>query len=717
KVGTSFPPLTNIPLQTESPAEEFLVYPRPNGSEINENHVLVEQSSFFESAKEEDPTALMVEETPKDGKLVCDDPPLSDTEVHSRNHFPEGAVTQPCDISSNSSEDFEESFSVAAKEYGIDSLDSTSDPEYDPEVDLSDITVESDDNDDKKRLRISSIASMFSICCESEAEPITSADNRTNKSMSSKFVNTFEKNPGIQRTVSIFMDHNATPDQVADAGAQFIAAVYSSASNTPLNDLRLHHFEKALSKVNFSLASLPPTAAAARQHSLRVYLQVQLWKGTAMDPKKKIHSRQVLGSTGDPLFLTPYIESGREEDGRRAAEVPPILDNVQSYAGYLTINKTFNSNMFFWYFPAENSPETAPVILWLQGGPGESVLFGIFTEMGPFEVSRKLVASMREHRWSKDIHMIYIDNPVGTGFSFTKSSAGYVTNEDEVGRDLYAALVQFFQLFPELQPHEFFLAGESYGGKYAPALGYTIHVNNPTASLKINLKGLAIGAGFIDPVNMMKYGDYLVQHGLIDDEGLQQFHLIESNIVEAVENEQFLEASEHLDTIFTLMDNLTGSVDIYNYMNVGSPELDPTVLSKYLSQDQIRKRIHVGKMPWNDATKVEKYLKLDMAKSVKPWFQVLLEHYDVLLYNGQLDIVVAYPLTVNFLKKLEWSGASEYATAERKKWFVGDELAGYSKSVKNFTELMVRNAGHMVPLDQPKWAHEMIKKFVSHTPL
>ncbi|KAF6214414.1 hypothetical protein GE061_000993 [Apolygus lucorum] len=82
------------------------------------------------------------------------------------------------------------------------------------------------------------------------------------------------------------MDQNATPDQVADAGARFIAAVYSGASNTTLNDLRLHHFEKALSKVNFSLASLPPTAAAARQHSLRVFLQVQLWKGIAMDPKK-----------------------------------------------------------------------------------------------------------------------------------------------------------------------------------------------------------------------------------------------------------------------------------------------------------------------------------------------------------------------------------------------------------------------------------------------
>lgn len=26
--------------------------------------------------------------------------------------------------------------------------------------------------------------------------------------------------------------------------------------------------------------------------------------------------------------------------------------NVKSYAGYLTVNKTYNSNLFFWFFPA-----------------------------------------------------------------------------------------------------------------------------------------------------------------------------------------------------------------------------------------------------------------------------------------------------------------------------------------------------------------------------
>ena len=50
------------------------------------------------------------------------------------------------------------------------------------------------------------------------------------------------------------------------------------------------------------------------------------------------------------------------------------------------------------------------------------------------------------------------------GFSFTGSDAGYARNESVVGEDLYQALLQFFQLFPELQKNEFYVTGESYGG-------------------------------------------------------------------------------------------------------------------------------------------------------------------------------------------------------------------------------------------------------------
>ena len=50
------------------------------------------------------------------------------------------------------------------------------------------------------------------------------------------------------------------------------------------------------------------------------------------------------------------------------------------------------------------------------------------------------------------------------GYSFTKSDDGYARNETIVGEDLYNALLQFFQLFPELQKNEFYVTGESYAG-------------------------------------------------------------------------------------------------------------------------------------------------------------------------------------------------------------------------------------------------------------
>lgn len=192
--------------------------------------------------------------------------------------------------------------------------------------------------------------------------------------------------------------------------------------------------------------------------------------------------------TSAPLILTPLIESGKIKEAQTAANVLfNGFKNQTSYAGYLTVDKAFNSNMFFWYFPAQNSPETSPVILWLQGGPGATSLIGLFGENGPFEVKTKKGLKLRPYTWTANHNVVYIDNPVGTGYSFT-DEGGYAQNETKVGADLYNALIQFFQLFPDLQKNEFYVSGESYAGKYVPAIGYTILKNNPGAKLKINLQ-------------------------------------------------------------------------------------------------------------------------------------------------------------------------------------------------------------------------------------
>ncbi|KAF5308714.1 hypothetical protein FQR65_LT06075 [Abscondita terminalis] len=420
-------------------------------------------------------------------------------------------------------------------------------------------------------------------------------------------------------------------------------------------------------------------------------------------------------NTDLPLLLTDLIHSGKFQEAKAKAKVKyDKFKHVKSYAGYFTVNKEFNSNTFFWFFPAEEYYENAPLLLWLQGGPGDSSLLGLFMENGPFIVTSDLNIEIRPYRWSQKFPMLYLDNPVGTGFSFT-DEGGYAQNQTIIGEHLFEALNQFYLLFPELRNTKLFLTGESYACKYIPALAYKILKENSNGK-QIRLEGLAIGNGYCDPINQYDYCEYLYQIGLIDSNVKEQLHEMELKAIKHIENKEWLPALDIFAELIyearnnILFQNSTEYFEPVNFLQLKANSQNN--FKTFLQRRDVRNAIHVGNSTFHDSDLVLNYLREDFCQSVAPWISELLEHYRIMFYNGQVDLIVPYPLVVNVLKQLKFSGADEYKKAPRHKWYVGEDLAGYLKQGGNLVEAMVRLAGHKVPLDQPEWSFDLITRFV-----
>ena len=93
--------------------------------------------------------------------------------------------------------------------------------------------------------------------------------------------------PALCTAVQVFNDPQASKKAVAAAGEAFLCVVYGGKIDDNLDVKRHQLYLRTIAKqkvcAKFDWATLPPTSAAARQHSFRVYHQVQQWRGVALN--------------------------------------------------------------------------------------------------------------------------------------------------------------------------------------------------------------------------------------------------------------------------------------------------------------------------------------------------------------------------------------------------------------------------------------------------
>ena len=151
---------------------------------------------------------------------------------------------------------------------------------------------------------------------------------------------------------------------------------------------------------------------------------------------------------------------------------------------------------------------------------------GLFIENGPFRVdveNGKWKININQYSWHMaPAYVVFIDQPAGTGLSFTKSG-NYTKNDQEVNEDLYGFLVTFLTLYKDkflkngALNRPFYFSGESYAGRYIPnIMDYILDQNKVRGNIKIPISGAAIGNGWMDPFYQYAGAEAAYGHGIID---------------------------------------------------------------------------------------------------------------------------------------------------------------------------------------------------------
>lgn len=196
-------------------------------------------------------------------------------------------------------------------------------------------------------------------------------------------------------------------------------------------------------------------------------------------------------------------------------------------------------------------------------------MFGLFLENGPLRVTKgsgedDFKISAAEQAWTDDYNVIFVDQPVNTGFSYANKS---LTSMKEGSQEFVRFIELFYEKYPELKSNDFHLTGESYAGKYLPLFTHDILERNKKAEgFKIPLKTTQIIDPYPSPVTQ-RTTMHLVGKGLniLDQNQLNQISVLEQHCQESV-NVDIVDARDKCNTIMDYIGAVSGGVMPYDSM-------------------------------------------------------------------------------------------------------------------------------------------------------
>ncbi|XP_061362710.1 serine carboxypeptidase-like 34 [Gastrolobium bilobum] len=428
---------------------------------------------------------------------------------------------------------------------------------------------------------------------------------------------------------------------------------------------------------------------------------------------------------------------------------PPVKFN--QYAGYITVNETHGRALFYWFFESTDKPKEKPLLLWLNGGPGcSSIGYGEAEELGPFfpQNSSQPKLKLNPYSWNKAVNLLFLESPVGVGFSYTNTSNDISELGDTVtARDSYTFIIKWLSRFPQFRSQEFYIAGESYAGHYVPQLSELIFDNNhnPAKEDYINFKGFMIGnAQMDDETDQKGMIDYAWDHGVISD-GL--YHDIKTKCNFSLAN-QTKDCSNELNKYFKVY-NVIDMYSLYTPLCLSNSStsnrreapviegVSPHSFSKfdgwhkkpagydpcasdytyvYLNMPEVQKALHANvtniPYPWTHCSNNISFWS-DAPQSMLPVIRKLIAGgIRIWIYSGDTDGRIPVTATRYTLRKLGLSIVQDWTT-----WYTSQQVGGWTVVYDGLTYVTIRGAGHQVPTFAPKQALQLLQHFLANKTL
>lgn len=412
---------------------------------------------------------------------------------------------------------------------------------------------------------------------------------------------------------------------------------------------------------------------------------------------------------------------------RAKTETHKVLQD--SYAGYVLVNHLSGAHMFYWLSEARNGNKSAPVIVWLMGGPGAPSCVYMFQAMGPVDVNYgsqgEFVLRENLNTWNEKYAMLYLDQPVGTGFSWTRDASGFASTDEQAAGHIATAVPTILHMYGK-QKAPLYIFGVSYGGKMAPLVAETLLlVAEKDKARAVNMQGVGIGNGWTDPLSVVRsYSFHFHARGYTDSAVADEVKKLEAEVALLLSSGNTCGAMKYLDDTGEILQKIqkaSGIVNWYDLREAFTPKkyFEPVTAALYYI-NHIRKLLPVGtrNYPLDNGGMnftVYNHLKCAIGRSSKPQVDGLLKRgVRVLVYQGEDDGMIPLASTRAWIKSLSEHPAIELQQEHQKPWRIGQDVVGYWRADKKhlLTEVLILHAGHLSEKDQPRVAKAMVQKWI-----